>query len=408
VTAGPAAGHIATDLAEVSRFGGEGTGLTRLAWTPELRGAYDWVGERLEELGLRVEVDAAGNLLGKWEAGSGRAVVVGSHLDSVPRGGRFDGTLGVLSGLDAVRRLRRAGVEPRRPLWVAAWMDEEGSRFDAALMGSRAFAGEDVTPLAGRRDAAGTTLREAMAAWDRDADRAGEARAIDRVGAYLELHIEQGPVLERSGTDIGVVTAIVGLLGLRARFLGQANHAGTTPMEARRDALAGAARAVLWLRDMARAGAGITANVGRIAVQPGAFNAIPGACEISVDVRADTAERMALLEPAVHGILSEAARAEDLELEVRETYRLAPVPLDAGLADVLDRAAAAEGATSVRMPSGAGHDAMVLAPHVPAAMLFVPSRGGVSHSPAELTTDGHCELGARVLAAALRELLEAD
>jgi allantoate deiminase len=201
------------------------------------------------------------------------------------------------------------------------------------------------------------------------------------------------------------VTAITGVLAFRARFLGEANHAGTTPMDARRDALAGAARAVLELRDEARRRPGMTANVGRLAAEPGGANVVPGLAELTIDVRAPTSEAFAELEPLVRGILEAIAAEEGLGLELRETFRLEPLPLDDTLMKTLEAAAREEGASAVRMPSGAGHDAMVVGRHVPAAMLFVPSRRGISHSPEEHTAPEQCELGARVLARALRSLV---
>jgi allantoate deiminase len=391
---------LAAELEEAARIGADDGGVSRFAWTPELGQANDWLVGRLEELGLVAEIDQAGNVLGRWEAGQGRAVLVGSHLDTVPRGGRYDGALGVLAAVEAVRMLRRDGIEPRRPLWVVSFNDEEGARFQTGMLGSRAFAGEcDLADWRARG------VAEAMAAAGFDFERLAEARRIDEVGAYLELHIEQGPVLERDGIDVGIVTGIVGLLGFRARFLGEANHAGTTPMELRRDALAGAARAVLALRDEARARADMTANVGVIAVEPGGFNVIPGAAEFSIDVRSPTGEGFARAEAFVREALARIAEEERLALDLSETHRLEPVPLYPALQEALARAADAEGASHVRLASGAGHDAMILGRHVPAAMLFVPSRGGVSHSPAEYTAPEHCELGARVLARALRELV---
>jgi allantoate deiminase len=375
-------------------------GVSRFAWTRELAQANAWLMERLSELGLTAELDPAGNVLGRWESGKGTAVLLGSHLDTVPNGGRFDGALGVLAALDVVRRLRAEGVEPRRPVWIASFNDEEGARFQTGMLGSRAFCGEcDLEDWGGRG------IPEAMAEAGLDFARLAGARRVDEVGAYLELHIEQGPVLERSGADLGVVTAITGMLGFRARFVGEANHAGTTPMEHRRDALAGGARTVLALRDAARERGDMTANVGVISAEPGGFNVVPGAAELTVDVRSPSPETYAALEPLVRETLSAIAAEEGLGLELAETHRKPPVALDPGLQDALEAAARDEGATTLRMPSGAGHDAMVLAHHVPAGMLFVPSRGGVSHSPAEFTSAEHCELGARVLARAVRALL---
>jgi hydantoinase/carbamoylase family amidase len=392
---------LRADLEAAARIGAdERGGVSRFAWTPELDEANAWLMERLAALGLGTELDPAGNVLGRWESGEGKAVLLGSHLDTVPNGGRFDGALGVLAALDVVRRLRADGVEPRRPVWVVSFNDEEGARFQTGMLGSRAFCGECDVEDWGRRG-----ISAAMAEAGHDFARLTAAQGVQEVGAYLELHIEQGPVLERSGVDLGIVTAITGMLGFRARFVGEANHAGTTPMEHRRDALAGAARAVLALRDAARNRGDMTANVGVIAAEPGGFNVVPGAAEFTIDVRSPFAERYAELEPFVRETLERIAADEGLRLELAETHRKSPVALDPDLMDALEAAARAEGATTLRMPSGAGHDAMVLAHHVPAAMLFVPSRGGVSHSPDEFTSPAQCELGVRVLARTVRELV---
>ncbi len=352
-----------------------------------------------------MEVDAAGNLLARWDVGEGPAVLVGSHLDSVPRGGRFDGALGVLAGLHAVRLLRSWGVTPRRPVWIAAFMDEENTRFNTALYGSRAFCGEDLAGLGARRDVDGASLAEAMAAWGRDPDDLAGAHRVSGVGEYLELHVEQGPRLEAAGTEIGVVTSIVGLVGYRARVGGQANHAGTTPMRQRRDALAGAARMVLAVREAARGRAEATANVGVIDVRPSSSNVIPGACDFTIDLRAPTAAALDGLDVACIAALRAIAADEALDLELTEAYRIPPAPMADALVDLVEDAARLEEASTARMASGAGHDAMVLAGRVPTGMIFVPSRGGVSHSPEEYTSPEHCELGARVLARAVRALV---
>jgi hydantoinase/carbamoylase family amidase len=396
---------LADDLEAVSRFGGDGTSVTRFAWSHELAAAYDWLAGRLRELGIESEVDPAGNLIGRWQSGSGKPIAVGSHLDSVPRGGRFDGTLGVLSGLHAIRLLKERGVEPQRPIWLISFNDEDGGRFGTGLFGSRAFVGRDLTELADRTDAEGTTIRDAMKAAGFDFDRLPAAHRVDELGGYLELHVEQGPVLEHEGLDVGVVTSIVGLRGFRARLTGEANHAGTTPMRMRRDAFAGAARVALALRDAALARGDMTANVGIVQVEPGGFNIIPAACEFTIDVRSGTEDGYAQLEPLVRGALDEAANEGNLDVQLTELFRLDPLPLDPQLVDAVERAAADEGASHVRMPSGAGHDAMEVGRHVPAAMLFVPSRAGISHSPDEWTSPEHCERGARVLARTLELLV---
>ena len=403
-----AASALNDDLAAAARFGGEGTGVTRFAWSPELMAVNRWLGERLEELGLEAAIDAAGNVVGRWDAGTGPAVVIGSHLDTVPRGGRYDGALGVLAGLDAIRRLKAGGAAPARPVWLVSFMDEEGARFGTALLGSRAFAGDDLREVAERRDGAGTTLRDAMAEAGFAFDRLPEARAIDDVGAYVELHIEQGTVLEAAGADIGVVTGLAGILGLRATFRGRADHAGTTPMDARRDALAGAARAILALRDHAARHPGLLRmTVGIVNAEPGGFNIVPGTCEISIDLRAGRREDQERARAWIEALVGDIAREERLEVELRQTHGQPPHDFDDAVIAAVRAAAEAEGARTVDITSGAGHDAMVIGGHAPAGMLFVPSRDGLSHTPDEYTAPEQCDMGARVLARAVAALAEA-
>lgn len=389
---------------EVGRIGGEGTAVTRFAWSPELLSACTWLRDALRGMGLSATIDAAGNVIGAWESGDGPAVLVGSHLDTVPNGGRFDGALGVLSGLEAIRRLRAEGFTPDRPIWLAAFNDEEGSRFGTSMFGSRAFVGDD---LSGLRDRAGVddlTVAEAMTRAGFDFAAVPQARGIDRVGTYLELHIEQGPRMAATGLDVGVVSGIVGMLGHRVQLRGTSNHAGTTPMSHRHDALAGASRVVLALRDAALARDGVTANVGRIAVEPAGANVVPGACTFTVDIRAADTAGMADVDRLVRDTVAAAADAEGLEATVTETHQHAPVGLDERLRGVLAEETTAADLRWDHLASGAGHDAQVLARHVPAAMLFVPSRDGVSHAPEEYTPPEQREPGVRVLTSALRRL----
>jgi hydantoinase/carbamoylase family amidase len=397
---------LAASLQALACFGQrhEG-GVTRLAWSPELFHAYSWLEGKLRDLDLDVEVDPAGNLLARWDSGSGRPIMLGSHLDTVPGGGHYDGSLGVLGGLHAIALLKEWDIQPKRPIWLAAFMDEEAARFGTSLFGSRAFVGEELAELADRRDTAGVSLEEAMAAAGFNFDHVREARRIDEIGAYLEMHIEQGPILDDRGIDVGVVTNIVGVRGFRARFTGEVNHAGTTPMGMRRDALMGAARSILALREAALEREGVTTNVGIVLVEPGGSNVIPGSVEFTIDARAATDHEFARLEPLVRDMLDRIASEEALEVDVVETFRNDPVRLDDALADILERAAEREGATHLRLPSGAGHDAMVIGRHAPAAMLFVPSHRGVSHSPDEYTSPKQCEVGMRVLARAVETLV---
>jgi allantoate deiminase len=377
----------------------------RLACREPHRRSLDWFASRLESAGLTAGLDAAGNLIGRWETGEGPAVLVGSHLDTGPDNGRYDGSLGVLGALAAVELLQSRGVQPRRPIWIASFMDEEGVRFGASMMGSRAFIGDDVYPLLGLTDEDGVSMAEAMRAWDLDPRRVGEARAIDAVGTYLELHVEQGPRLEAAGIDVGIVTGIAGMLQARVRLTGEANHAGTTPMDMRRDALMGAAALALALRDDALAFGDATLTVGSLGVEPGAFTVIPHTAELTVDFRCGPDEDFARLRSLVARTAERIAENERLAVSVEFTDMDPPVALDPTLIDELERSARAEGASSRRMASGAGHDAMLIAKHVPTGMVFVPSRGGISHSPDEFTEPEHCELGVRVLARTLETLV---
>lgn len=391
---------------QLGRIGGDGHGgVSRYGWTYELRRAVDWLANRCADLDLTTTIDAAGNLIAVWGSVSEPRVTVGSHLDTVPDGGRFDGALGVLCGLEAIAILREQGHRPRRPVALIAWMDEEGTRFGTPLFGSKAFVGHDLSGLADRIDADGVSLAAAMASWDRSFSALPDARALDVTEAYLEVHVEQGPVLDRAGIDVGLVTAITGVMGLEVAFIGQANHAGTTPMDQRSDALVAAARAIVAIKRWASEHPdGARATVGIVDAVPGGYNVIPGEAQCIVDVRATTDVGLADSERAIRELVSEAAAAEGTEGRVTVRNVLAPTPMDAGLRELLGAAADADGASSMQLPSGAGHDAMHLAPHVPTAMLLVPSRGGISHNPAEHTDPDACHTGARVLARALAEL----
>ena len=400
----PEAPELESDLAALATFSAPGSGVTRLAWSEELRSAYDWLGGRCEAAGLAWEIDAAGNFLARWEAGRGPAVMVGSHLDSVPEGGRYDGALGVLAGLEAIRALRADGFTPARPIGLVAFMDEENTRFNTALYGSRAFCGEALEGVATRTDADGVTLAEAMARWDRDPADAHRAEAIGDVWAFVELHAEQGPRLEHENIDIGVVTSIVAMTAYRVHVSGQANHAGTTPMNLRRDALAGAARMALAVREAALADAALTTNVGRMSAFPGSSNVIPGRADFTIDLRAPDDAALDRLDQGCVARLREIAAEEGLRIDLERVYAMPSAPMDDAVTDAIRASAHAEGATHVSLASGAGHDAMVLSRHVPTGMIFVPSRDGVSHNPDEFTAPSAAALGSRVLAGTLRAL----
>ena len=409
---------------------GPAAGVTRPAWSPQYLAAERWLVERFEDEGLAVHIDAARNVWGRWEEGATPAVVAGSHIDSVPSGGAFDGCLGVLGALEAVRALRRGGHRPRRQIWIVAWTEEEGSAFGNALFGSRAFAGElDLDAAVGRTNADGETLRDVMTRIGHDGS--GLSRLPDGLAdlaAYLELHIEQGPLLDRDGIPAGVVTGIVGLRSARLRFTGQANHAGTTPMDARRDAGIGAARGMVEARRLA-VEHGVRATAGKVEVSPGGTNVIPGLAEFSLDARHRDAGTLEGYVSALRAACVRIADEEGLQVGYEEVYDIAPVPMDPAVQRLLTEICAetfaetsaetsaeagsgasdtGAGVASCPMVSGAGHDAMVIAPRLPTGMIFVPSRDGVSHAPEEFTTPGDCARGAEILTRALARLSEGD
>jgi hydantoinase/carbamoylase family amidase len=365
--------------------------------------ASQWLGELMERDGLEVLYDPAGNVIGKLGDSASPAVVIGSHLDTVPEGGTFDGALGVMAGLCSARILAASNAPLDHPLWVVAFMDEEGVRFGSSFFGSLAFAGHPLPSLE-RLDRHGTSLREAIAATGRDPGAVGSAKGIHDVLAYLELHVEQGPTLAERGVPLGIVTGVVGRRTFRVRVNGMANHAGTTPRSHRRDALRGGALVVARVHaafDQMHEG---TVNVGAVKAEPGAVNVIPGKAELDVEIRASTQELLDRAELTLRGVADPVARELGLGIEVEVDEQVDPILFDERLIELLESVAAAEGVESMRLPSGAGHDAMIMAGHVPAGMLMVPSREGISHSPDEFTEASDCQLGARVLAAAAREL----
>jgi allantoate deiminase len=389
-------------LAEVGRD--SRGGWTRLAYTQEERAATELVAEWMSSAGLSVRSDAVGNTFGRWPRGSGTAVWTGSHVDTVPNGGRFDGPAGVLASLAAVEALQEAGVEPATPIEVCVFVGEEGSRF-RGLLGSRAVVeGLDEDELRAA-DAEGTTLAAAMQACGLDPQRAPEARVRPQdVPAYLELHIEQGPVLEMAERPVGIVTAIAGPLQFQAEITGRADHAGTTPMGARADSLLAAAEVALELEHIASAGRSTVGTVGRVVCAPGAPNVIAGRTELSIDLRdidagaRDDAER--LFRAAFDRIVS----ARGLRGRLHEVLRVLPQPTSGRLVSLLEESAAAAGVPALRLPSGAAHDAMVLGRITHSGMVFVRSLGGRSHAPEEETTTEDLAAGAAVLAECLHAL----
>jgi len=366
-----------------------GGGITRYAFSPEERAAKDLVGGMLREAGLSTFEDAAGNLFGRLEGAEADApaLIVGSHIDTVPNGGMFDGALGVMAAVECVHAIAASGATLRHPIEVVAFTDEEGARFRRGVFGSKAFTGVDVAPWAELRDVWGQDARSVMAAAGVDADRLADAeREPATVLAFLELHIEQGEVLSSQGERVGIVEGIVGIRRLLVRFDGVANHAGTTPMAMRRDALLAGAELALATEAIAvAAGSGAVGTVGTFEVTPGAANVIPGSAQLHVEFRALDPDVLARCIAEARERAQRIASTRRMAVVLEETVDTPPVLMDARLVDRLERAARASDTSVLRMPSGAGHDAMILAQRYPTAMLFVPSRDGISHNPAEWT-----------------------
>ena len=390
-------------IVELSAIGGAGTSVTRLGLGPDEQRARDLVGGWLRGRGATVRRDAAANLYGRF-GGPGPAVLVGSHIDSVPEGGRFDGALGVLCAVEAVEALLDDGVRLRRPVEVVGWCDEEGARFGIGLFGSSAAFGRLPARAASRADKSGMTIAEALRAIGESGDPTTAARPATDFAAYLELHIEQGPRLADGGIPLGVVSDIVGILHALVTVHGRQDHAGATVMTARADALAAAAEMVIAVETAARALPDAVGTVGEIAVRPGAKNVIPGECVFSLDLRARNEDTVEALAREVRAAIRRIGDARGVKSSIDVLTRVPAVPLDTALRDLCLRSAKGVGVEALELFSGAGHDAEnAQLAGVPTGMLFVRSTGG-SHNPNELATLDDAVLGARALAQALMEL----
>jgi len=378
---------LLADFEALSQIGRQPQGgWARQAFGPEDRAAHDWFLERARAAGLSARYDAFGNAIARLETGEGPAIVIGSHLDTVIGGGAFDGALGVLAGLDVARRLAASGGVAC-PIEVIAFRDEEG-RF-GPFTGSRAMTGKlPLDTLDKLRDAEGASLIDSMRMAGFDPDQAHEAvRHRDKIAAYLELHIEQGRVLEQAGLPLGIVSAIAGQERLAIRFVGQSDHAGTAPMDLRRDAFAATARFADRFRDLVLADASSTlrGTIGIVNLSPNQGNVVPGEVRLGLEIRDIDEEAVERSARATEALAAQVAQEFGCSLKTRSLYREAPVHMDARLRSALQESAEELGVSAMSLPSGANHDAGVMGRFVPSAMLFVPSRDGRSHCPEEHT-----------------------
>ncbi|WP_433559684.1 Zn-dependent hydrolase [Pseudonocardia xinjiangensis] len=402
--------RLRRDLEHVAGYGATASGgVGRTAFSAADRQVREWLAGECKQAGLALRTDGIGNVFIRLDAPDAPAgtppVWAGSHLDSVPEGGRFDGALGSLAALEVVRRLAEERVLLRRPVEAVVFADEEGNYHH--LLGStavaRGFSSDELATLRGRD---GDLLVDALQAmgWDVEAATRTAVRPGD-VHAYVELHIEQGSVLESAGATIGVVTAIVGMGGGHMEFRGRQDHAGTTPMPLRRDALRGAAELLVRLPEVARSvSETAVATCGILHVEPGGANVVPGLARLQLDFRDLDRERMLELEAAIVAVAREVADRHDLEVGYTRESITDPVPLDPRMQELVATVAAGQGLRTLPLPSGAGHDAQNMAKLAPTGMIFVPSVDGRSHSPAELTTWEDIDAGANVLLAMVHAL----
>jgi N-carbamoyl-L-amino-acid hydrolase len=384
------AARVIAELRELAARTADDRGAQRLCWSPVWRQARAYLGELLAELALQPEVDEAGNLWARLEGadpGAG-AVVVGSHVDSVPDGGWLDGALGVFAAIGALRAWAGAGESPPRPLVLVDWADEEGARFGRSLFGSSAFAGTlGPAELTDLRDTEGRSIAEVLGENGVELGRAAECgRRREGLGAYLELHIEQGPRMEREGLRAAAVTGCAGVERLRFVFAGQASHAGTTPMDARRDAGLAAAEAALEIERIPAAEGGV-ATTGELRLEPGIPTAVAGRATLTVDLRHPEAEPLERMLESARSAARSAAERRGCGLEQVPVWRIEPIPFDTGLVFAAREACAEVAGKPASMASGALHDAAEVARVLPAVMLFAPSKAGISHAPEEDTDE---------------------
>lgn len=400
--------HI-EQLAEYTATPGQGT--TRMSYREQDKQARDYLKQQMKELGLQVREDAIGNIYGRLEGREAGlpAVIIGSHFDSVPHGGAFDGPAGIITGLDVVARIREQHLQPRYPLEVIALVEEEGTSFGRGLMASSVITGligsKELYQL---KDRQGVSAAKRMADAGFDADKAAEA-VIDpsAVKAFLELHIEQGPVLEQTNEDIGIVETVVGIAQLEIKLTGKAGHAGTTPMNMRADALVCASHIISHIPDIAIAASDNTvATVGRLNVLPNGANVIPSEVIFSVDIRSKNEVALGKVIQQVIALTEQESAKMALSSDIVQPLYVAPTELDPEIHQVMTQHAKAQGLRYRTMVSGAGHDTMIFAGITQTGLIFVPSRNGLSHHPDEWTDYEQIARGVDVMFATVKSLTE--
>jgi hydantoinase/carbamoylase family amidase len=372
-------------IAELGRHSDSPDHYTRIYLTPAHQAAAKQIAKWMREAGMSVRIDAIGSVIGRYEGSTEQALLMGSHFDSVRNGGKYDGVLGILVPMACVAELHRRGERLPVAIEIAAFADEEGARFQTSFLASRAMVGRLEAAVLERRDADGVTLADAMRSAGLDPAKVGST-GFDpsTLAAYVEVHIEQGPVLLNAGRPLGVVTSIAAGNRHLLKVIGEAGHAGTVPMAIRRDALTAAAEMILAIERRCSAGGSLVGTVGVLKVKDGTGNVIPGEVEFTVDIRAADGETQAAGAREALAACDAIARRRGVKLERTKTHEVQAVPCAPWLQDEIARSIERQGIEAMRLPSGAGHDAMVLAEYTDAGMMFVRcGAGGVSHNPAE-------------------------
>jgi len=389
------------DLASIGAI--DGGGCARLALTDEDAAGRDLVVGWMHELGMSVTTDVIGNVVGTWNVGKGSPVMTGSHIDTVRTGGKYDGNLGVLAGLEVIETLQESAYVPSRPISVGIFTNEEGSRFAPDMLGSLVYVG-------------GLSIEDALDIVGIDGARVGDE--LERIGyngatpcpglaphAFVELHIEQGPVLEKTDVKIGAVTGVQGISWQEVTITGQSNHAGTTPMNMRKDPGYVAAKIAVFLRDLAdRYGGHQVCTVGKVDLFPNLINVIPAKAVMTLDVRNTDESILSTAELEITEFIKDLSRNEGVDISTRHLARFEPVVFHPQVIDIVEKASASHSPSVTRMPSGAGHDAQMFARVCPSAMIFVPSVEGISHNPAEYTDPEDLITGSNILLQVLIEL----
>lgn len=406
--------RLASRLAHLAKIGlTDDGGSYRIGFSKEERKAKDTVKNWMVEAGLKVREDGAGNVFGRQPGRKKElpAVLSGSHVDSVPNGGHFDGALGVLSALEVAEAWKETGYRPARPFEVVIFTDEEGARFNGGLIGSEAMVGDlDLQLARERKDLNDVPFEKVMEDYGLSMQSLSEAkRDLKEIAAFVEVHIEQGKRLEKAEAPVGIVTGIAGPCWLEVTFEGNAGHSGNTPMDDRRDALVAASEFVVQVNSLPQSvNSSAVATIGKLNVEPNGVNVIPGKVKLFVDIRdiyEDTRDQLVNL---IKNAAQKIAKQQNIDISYQETMRMKPVPIKKKFQEKLAQSVTNQGLPVISLPSGAGHDAMVLGRHLPVAMLFVQSKNGVSHNPQEWSSLNDCVQTVHVLKDFLESLVNEE